>query len=150
MQTPQSRMGVSTQEFGGLCSWLINLVNIVTGNFDRRGGAMFATPAIDVGKLGARVGFAGSFASYRSRVRSLPEFGEELPAVTLAEEIETPGASQVRALITCAANPVLSIANGRRLDRALASLEFMVSIDFYLNETSRHASVILPPTAPLD
>ncbi len=144
------RMGVSTQEFGGLCSWLINLVNIVTGNFDRRGGAMFATPAIDIGKLGARVGFAGSFARWHSRVRGLPEFGEELPAVTLAEEIETPGASQVRALITCAGNPVLSLPNGRRLDRALASLDFMVSIDFYLNETTRHASVILPPTSPLE
>ncbi len=144
------RMGVSTQEFGGLSSWLINAINIVTGNFDRPGGAMFATPAVDVVGLANRVGYRGGFARWRSRVRGLPEFADELPAVTLAEEIESPGAGQIRALITCAGNPVLTLPNGPRLERALAGLDFMVSIDPYLNETTRHAQVILPPTGPLE
>jgi anaerobic selenocysteine-containing dehydrogenase len=144
------RMGVSTQQFGGLCSWLINILNLVTANFDEPGGAMFTTPAVDLPALAARAGLSGSFDRYQSRQESLPEFGGELPVSALASEIETPGSRQIRALIVSAGNPVLSTPNGARLDRALESLEFMVSIDFYLNETSRHATVILPPTSPLE
>ena len=144
------RVGVCTQEFGGLSSWLINAVNIVTGNIDRPGGAMFSRPPVDLAKLADRVGMRGSFGRFKSRVRGLPEFGGELPVSCLAEEIETPGAGQVRALITSAGNPVLSTPNGARLERALPGLEFMVSIDFYRNETTRHADVILPPTFALE
>lgn len=144
------RIGVSTQEFGGVCQWLINVLNIVTGNFDRPGGAMFTLPAFD--PITASESFAprGSYARWHSRVRKLPEFGGELPVVTLAEEILTEGPGQIKALVTSAGNPVLSTPNGRELDRALAGLEFMVSIDPYINETTRHAHIILPPSLTLE
>jgi anaerobic selenocysteine-containing dehydrogenase len=144
------RIGVSTQEFGGVCQWLINVLNIVTGNLDRPGGAMFTLPAFD--PITAPEGLAprGSFARWHSRVRNLPEFSGELPVAALAEEILTEGPGQVKAFVTSAGNPVLSTPNGRELDRALDSLEFMVSIDFYINETTRHAHIILPPTGPLE
>jgi anaerobic selenocysteine-containing dehydrogenase len=144
------RIGVSTQEFGGLSTWLINVLNIVTGNFDREGGVMFTRPAVDLVPLAVRAGLRGSFDRQRTRVRGLPEFGGEFPAATLAEEITEPGAGRIRALITSAGNPVLSTPNGARLDRALAGLDFMVSIDPYLNETTRHAHIILPPTSALE
>jgi anaerobic selenocysteine-containing dehydrogenase len=144
------RVGSCTQEFGGLTSWLINLANYATGNLDSPGGAMFPTPPIDLLTVAARLGHGGGFARFRSRVRGLPEFGGELPGAALAEEIETPGPGRIRALITSAGNPVLSIPNGGRLERALPELDFMVSIDFYINETTRHADVILPPTFALE
>lgn len=141
------RVGLSTQEFGGLAQWLLNVLNIVTGNLDRAGGAMFTRPAVDIiGKGASR----GHFGRRRSRVRQLPEFGGEFPVATLAEEILTPGPRRIAGLVTVAGNPVLSTPNGTQLDRALASLEFMVSVDFYLNETTRHAHLILPPTSPLE
>src|SRR6185503_2076684 len=144
------RIGVSTQEFGGVCQWLINVLNVVTGNLDRPGGAMFTLPAFD--PITAPEGLAprGSYARWRSRVRNLPEIGGELPVVTLAEEILTEGPGQIKALVTSAGNPVLSTPNGRELDRALAGLEFMVSIDPYINETTRHAHIILPPSSALE
>jgi len=144
------RIGVSTQEFGGVCQWLINVLNIVTGNLDRCGGAMFTLPAFDPISAPESLAPRGSFARWHSRVRKLPEFAGELPVVTLAEEILTGGAGQVRAFVSYAGNPVLSTPNGRELDRALASLEFMVAIDFYINETTRHAHLILPPTSSLE
>ena len=144
------RVGVSTQEFGGVCQWLINVLNTVTGNLDRPGGAMFTLPAFD--PLTAPEGLAprGSFARWHTRVRKLPEFAGELPVVTLAEEILTEGPGQIKALVTSAGNPVLSTPNGRELDRALAGLEFMASIDPYINETTRHAHIILPPSSSLE
>lgn len=144
------RMGVSTQEFGAVTQWLISVLNIVTGNLDRPGGAMFTRPAFDLVALSARLGESGHFDKGRSRVRKLPEYGGEYPVATLAEEILTPGPGQIRALVTHAGNPVLSTPNGAMLDQALASLEFMVSVDFYLNETTRHAHLILPPTFALE
>jgi anaerobic selenocysteine-containing dehydrogenase len=144
------RIGVSTQEFGGVCQWLINVLNIVTGNLDRQGGAMFTLPAFDPVTAPDSLAPRGSYGRWHSRVRQLPEFAGELPVAALAEEILTPGEGQVRALATLAGNPVLSTPNGRELDRALKSLEFMVSIDPYINETTRHAHVILPPTSPLE
>jgi anaerobic selenocysteine-containing dehydrogenase len=142
------RVGVSTQEFGTLTQWLIAVVNIVTGNFDRPGGAMFTRPAVDL--LGPGRVNPGTIGRWRSRVRQLPEFAGELPTAVLAEEILTPGKGQIRALLTIAGNPVLSSPNGRQLEQALAQLEFMASIDIYRNETTRHAQVILPPTAALE
>ena len=139
------RLGVSVQEHGGLCLWLVNAVNVVTGNLDRAGGAMFPRPAIDMLKLTGR----GHWGRWKSRVRGLPEFASELPSAALAEEIDTPGPGQIRALFTVAGNPVLSTPNGARLERALPGLELMVSIDPYLNETTRHAHFILPTTPPL-
>lgn len=144
------RVGICHGPFAGLAAWLAVTLAVLTGNLDRQGGLMFSTPAVDLPKLAELVGRRGSFASYRSRVRGLPEFGGELPAVTLAEEIETEGPGRVRALVTLAGNPVLSVPNGRRLDRALERLDFMVSIDPYRNETTRHADVILPPVSQLE
>jgi anaerobic selenocysteine-containing dehydrogenase len=144
------RIGVSTQEFGGACQWLINVLNIVTGNLDRAGGAMFTLPAFDPVSAPEALASRGSFARWHSRVRKLPEFAGELPVATLAEEILTEGPGQIKALVTSAGNPVLSTPNGRELDRALAGLEFMVSIDPYINETTRHAHIILPPSSPLE
>ncbi len=143
------RMGVSVQAYGSLCQWLIQLINLATGNLDREGGMLFTEPALDLIQ-GAAASKPGSFGKIRTRVRGLPEFGGELPVVALAEEIEMEGAGQVRALVTIAGNPVLSTPNGRKLDAALASLDFMVSVDIYLNETTRHAHVILPPTCALE
>ncbi|HLL53424.1 MAG TPA: molybdopterin-dependent oxidoreductase, partial [Myxococcaceae bacterium] len=145
------RVGLSTQPFGALCQWLINVLNAVTGNLDREGGALFTRPAFDIvgGPRGLGSG-PGSFGRWRSRVRGLPEFGGELPVAALAEEILTEGDGRIRALLTFAGNPVLSTPNGGQLDRALGSLDFMVSIDPYLNETTRHAHLILPPTTPLE
>src|SRR6185503_12328778 len=144
------RIGVSTQEFGGVCQWLINVLNIVTGNLDRPGGAMFTLPALDPITAPESLAARGSFARRHSRVRKLPEFAGEFPVAALAEEILTEGHEQIKALVTFAGNPVLSTPNGRELDRALASLDFMVSIDFYVNETTRHAHIILPPTSSLE
>ncbi|RMF19566.1 MAG: molybdopterin oxidoreductase family protein [Gammaproteobacteria bacterium] len=144
------RMGVSVQAFGGLCTWLIYVINILTGHFDRRGGMMFAEPAIDMVGFGALAGQTGHFDKYRSSVRGLPEFGGELPAATLAEEILEAGDDRIRALVTVAGNPVLSAPNGQKLDKALASLDFMVSVDPHITETSRHAHLILPVTSALE
>ncbi|MDG9666842.1 molybdopterin oxidoreductase family protein [Hahella sp. CR1] len=143
------RMGVSVQRYGGLCVWLIYCINILTGHLDRRGGLMFTQPAIDLPAIGAMSGHKGHFGRYRSSVRGLPEFGGELPAATLAEEILTEGPEQIKAMVVVAGNPVLSSPNGGRLDAAFESLEFMVSIDMYVTETSRHADIILPPAGPL-
>ncbi|ARU54181.1 dehydrogenase [Oleiphilus messinensis] len=145
-----SRMGTSTQEFGALSTWLVNVLNIITGHMDQRGGMMFTKPAVDLAEITALTGDKGHFDRYRSRVQKLPEFSDELPAATLAEEILTPGSGQMRALITFAGNPVLSSPNGKRLDKALSQLDYMISVDFYLNETSRHANLILPPVSPLE
>jgi anaerobic selenocysteine-containing dehydrogenase len=140
------RMGVSTQVFGTLCQWLVQLINLVSGNLDRAGGAVCPLPAVDV--VGATRG--ANFNRWQSRISGLPEYGGELPVAALAEEMLTPGEGQIRALITVAGNPVSSTPNGRQLDRALQGLEFMVSVDFYINETTRHADLILPSTAPLE
>ncbi len=144
------RIGVSTQEFGGVCQWLINVLNTVTGNLDRAGGAMFTLPAFDPVTVPESLAPRGSFGRWHSRVRKLPEFAGELPVAALAEEVLTEGEGQIKALVTHAGNPVLSTPNGRELDRALTGLDFMASIDFYINETTRHAHIILPPTAPLE
>jgi anaerobic selenocysteine-containing dehydrogenase len=144
------RIGVSIQEFGGVCQWLINVLNTVTGNLDSPGGAMFTSPAFDPITAPESMAPRGSFARWHSRVRKLPEFSGELPVVTLAEEILTEGPGQIKALVTFAGNPVLSTPNGRQLDQALAGLEFMTSIDPYINETTRHAHIILPPSSSLE
>jgi anaerobic selenocysteine-containing dehydrogenase len=140
------RMGVSVTRYGALNQWLIQLLNIATGNLDRVGGAMLTQPANDI------VAVAGKGGAHRwtSRVSQKPEVLGEFPVGVLAEEILTPGDGQVRALITIAGNPVLSNPNGTQLDRAFASLEIMVSLDTYVTETSRHADYILPPAGPLE
>ncbi len=146
------RIGTTTAEFGTLASWLVDVLNICTGNLDRPGGAMFTTPAVaGTNTSGApRVGRGMRPNHPRSRVRDLPGTFGELPAVCLAEEIETPGSGQIRALVCVAGNPVLSLPNGGRLDAALATLDLVVSVDIYRNETSRHADVILPVPSALE
>jgi anaerobic selenocysteine-containing dehydrogenase len=142
------RIGVSIQRFGALCQWAIQLLNIATGNLDRPGGALFTRPAVDL--IGGPNSKPGHYAVWKSRVSGQPEFGGELPVSTLAEEILTPGENRIRAMVTIAGNPVLSTPNGRRLDEAFAQLDFMVAFDMYINETTRHAHVILPPTSALE
>lgn len=143
------RVGLCTQQYGTLACWLLQALNLVTGHLDRVGGMMFTTPAVNVVGLLSALRLGGTFGRWRSSVRQLPEFGGDLPVAALAEEIETGSESRPRALVTMAGNPVLSTPNGRRLDAALTTLDYMVAIDPYLNETTRHAHVILPPAPPL-
>ncbi len=147
-----ARIGTCTQEYGTLASWLVDVLNVLTGHLDIPGGAMFAKPAAFGSNTMGRPGSGKGIATGRhhARVSGAPEVMGELPITCLAEEIETTGPGQVRALITIATNPVLSSPNGPRLARALASLDFMVSLDIYLNETTRHADVILPGPSPLE
>jgi anaerobic selenocysteine-containing dehydrogenase len=142
------RIGTSTVLFGTLTSWLVDVVNVLTGNLDRPGGAMFATSPIGAAPRPARPGRGFSVGRWHSRVSGRPEVVSEIPAALLPEEIETAGAGQIWALVTIAGNPVLSAPDGDRLSAALDRLDFMVSIDPYLNETTRHADVILPPPPP--
>jgi anaerobic selenocysteine-containing dehydrogenase len=140
------RVGANLQAFGTLNAWLIQLVNIVTGNLDREGGTLLTDPLVPM--TGPRTR-RGSYAQWRTRVRGLPEAAGEMPSATMAEEILTPGEGQLRGLITVAGNPVLSTPNGHKLDEALRSLDFMLSIDIYRNETTRRADLILPPSSSL-
>ncbi|MGK0365589.1 MAG: anaerobic selenocysteine-containing dehydrogenase [Saprospiraceae bacterium] len=140
------RMGLSVQEFGGLCIWLVNLVNILSNNFDKEGGAMFTSPAMDSVVERSK----GKIGRWKSRVSQRPERFGELPVSVMLEEIATEGPGQIKAMITAAGNPVLSTPNGASLEKALEGLEYMVSIDIYLNETTKHASIILPPTTGLE
>ncbi|MFI6684633.1 molybdopterin oxidoreductase family protein [Streptomyces sp. NPDC050485] len=142
------RIGSCTVEHGTLASWLVDVLNILTGNLDRPGGVLFPLSATDRAPRPAGPGKGFALGRWHSRVGGHPEAKSELPVAALAEEIETPGDGQIRAVIACAANPVLSAPDGDRLDRALAGLDFMVSIDPYLNETSLHADVVLPPPPP--
>jgi anaerobic selenocysteine-containing dehydrogenase len=145
------RIGTCTQEFGTLASWLVDVLNALTGNLDREGGALFTKAAAGsrtAGGPGGR-GRGVRFGRWKSRVRGLPEVYGELPVACLAEEIETPGEGQIRALVTIAGNPALSTPNAGRLQKSLARLEFMVSVDIYRNETTRHANVILPAPSSL-
>ncbi len=147
-----ARIGTCTQEFGTVASWLVDVLNVITGNLDRPGGAMFTRAAAGArntsGKRG--IGRGVRISRWQSRVRGLPETFGELPVACLAEEIETPGEGQVRALVTYAGNPARSTPNSGRLERAMDKLDFMVSVDIYLNETTRHADVILPGSSPLE
>jgi anaerobic selenocysteine-containing dehydrogenase len=139
-----SRVGVCNARYGTAASLATDLLNLAAGRLGAVGGAMFPTPAFDPTPIVKYTG-ADGHARWHSRVRSLPETFGDLPAATIAEEIETPGSGQVRAMVVFAGNPVLSVPNGRRLSAALEKLEFMVAIDLYVNETTRHADIILPP-----
>ena len=147
-----ARIGTCTQEFGTLASWLVDLLNVLTGNLDREGGAMFTLAAAGQRNSSGAPGSGRGvrFGRWASRVRGLPEVYGELPVACLAEEIDTPGDGQVRALITVAGNPLLSTPNAGRLERAVGTLDFMLAVDIYVNETTRHADVILPGPEPLE
>jgi anaerobic selenocysteine-containing dehydrogenase len=140
------RMGVSVQQAGTLCQYLIMLINILCKRLDNRGGLMFSKPAANLLPHSGR----GSIGKHHTRVRKLPGFSGELPVSALAEEILTEGPGQIKALISVAGNPVLSTPNGRQLEEALQSLQYMVAIDMYITETSKHANIILPPSSPLE
>lgn len=147
------RIGTCNQEFGSLASWLVDVVNILTGHFDVPGGAMFPTAAawsVTVQPIPGLEDGVADFGRYRTRVRGAKEVLGQVPVSCLAEEIATPGEGQIKALITVAGNPVLSTPAGHRLDEALDELEAMISIDLWLNETTRHADVILPGPSPLE
>lgn len=142
------RIGTSTVEFGTISSWLVDVINVLTGNLDRPGGAMFPLGAAAPAPRPPKPGRGFKTGRWTSRVSGYPEALSELPAAALAEEIDTAGVGQIKAMITIAGNPVLSAPDGDRLDKALDSVEFMLSVDPYLNETTRHADVILPPPPP--
>lgn len=147
------RIGLCNQEFGSLASWLVDVVNILTGHFDTPGGAMFPRPAVWTVTAQPQPGLEGGLAEFgrwHTRVRGAKEVLGQVPVSCLAEEIETPGEGQIRALITVAGNPVLSTPQGHRLDELLPSLDAMISVDLWLNETTRHADVILPGLSPLE
>jgi anaerobic selenocysteine-containing dehydrogenase len=146
--TAYSRVGVCNSVHSTLATYATDLLNIVSGRLGAEGGAVFPTPAFDVTPI-VRLTRADGHARFRTRVRNLPETLGDVPAATLAEEMETPGDGQIRAFLTFAGNPVLSTPNGRRLAAALERLDFMVSIDPYINETTRHAHIILPPASSL-
>ncbi|MFC4610705.1 molybdopterin oxidoreductase family protein [Streptomyces maoxianensis] len=142
------RVGSSTVEYGTLTNWLVDVLNVLTGNLDRPGGALFPLSATDRAPRPAAPGKGFALGRWASRVSGHPEAKGELPMAALAEEIDTPGDGRIRAVISLASNPVLSAPDGDRLDQALAGLDFMVSVDPYLNETSCHADVVLPPPPP--
>ncbi|WP_200962221.1 molybdopterin-dependent oxidoreductase [Mycobacterium sp. Root265] len=147
------RIGLCNQEFGSLASWLVDVVNILTGHFDTRGGLMFPQPtawSITTQPLPGLEDGMPEFGRFRTRVRGAKEVLGQVPVSCLAEEIATPGEGQIRALITVAGNPVLSTPGGHRLDAALPGLDAMISVDLWLNETTRHADVILPGLSPLE
>jgi anaerobic selenocysteine-containing dehydrogenase len=139
-----SRVGVCVGAYATVATFATDLLNIVTGRLGREGGPMFTTPAFDIGRV-ARMGGLDGAGRWKSRVRGLPETLGDLPTAVMADEIETPGQGQIRAMVTLAGNPVLSAPNGKRIAAAFEKLDFMVSIDIYINETTRHADVILPP-----
>lgn len=142
------RMGVSVQKYGALCQWAIQVINILIGATDHVGGALITSPAFGYIRKGSKG--AGHFNDFQSRVSGLPEFAGELPAVAMGEEMLTPGDGQIKAMITIAGNPIISSTNSSELDTAFAGLDFYVAFDFYINATTRHADVILPPTSPLE
>lgn len=147
------RIGLCNQEFGSLASWLVDVINILTGHFDTPGGAMFPTPAawsITTAPLPGLEDGAPEFGRWHTRVRGAKEVLGQAPVSCMAEEIATPGDGQLKALITVAGNPVLSTPAGDKLDEVLPMLEAMISVDLWLNETTRHADVILPGLSPLE
>ncbi|MEP5170490.1 MAG: molybdopterin-dependent oxidoreductase [Shimia thalassica] len=145
-----ARMGASTQSFGTLCQWANNALNIVTGNFDSEGGAMFTTPALDYVGMTSRRGQVRSYPEKRSRVSGQPLYNGEFPISVMAEEMETSGEGQIKAMVTVAGNPVLTAPNGRRIEEGLEKLDFMLSVDIHINDTTRHADLILPGTVALE
>ncbi len=147
-----ARIGTCTQEYGSLASWLVDVLNVLTGNMDAPGGVLFTKSAAFASNTAGKPGIGKGISTGRhhARVSGAPEVFGELPITCMAEEIETAGPGQIRALITVATNPVLSSPNGPRLSKALDTLDFMVSMDIYLNETTRHADVILPGVSPLE
>jgi anaerobic selenocysteine-containing dehydrogenase len=144
------RVGVCQKATGSVTHWLINALNIVTGNMDSAGGAMFPTSPVDVVRLLESVTGKSHWGRYRQRVSGLPEFADEVPVAGLADEILTPGEGQVRGMLVYAGNPVLSTPGGARLDEAMGQLEWCVAVDMYVTETTRHADVILPPVPHLE
>lgn len=147
------RIGLCNQEFGSLASWLVDVVNILIGHFDTPGGAMFPRPAawsITTQPLPGLEDGAPEFGRWQTRVRGAKEVLGQVPVSCMVEEIATPGEGQLKALITIAGNPVLSSPGGDKLDEALPMLEAMISVDNWLNETTRHADVILPGLSPLE
>ncbi len=144
------RVGTSQNPYGTLANWLVDVLNIVTGNLDREGGAMFPTPAVDLPALIRMRGGDGPAIGWRTRVRGAPAFNGEQPAACMSEEMLTPGRGQIRAMLTSNGNPVLSTPNGRKLEEGFDALEYCAAIDIYRNETTRHANVILPPTWSLE
>ena len=153
--TCYGRIGVSTHEYGTLTQWLIVVFNIVTGNLDFPGGTMFSNPAFDFlartsKKSASKKKKYKDFGSAFSRVRNLPNFNGEFPVATLAEEITTEGEGQIKAMVTNSGNPLLSTPNSNNIDKAFSQLDYMVSIDFFINETTRHANIILPPVSALE
>ena len=146
------RIGLCNQEFGTLASWMVDVINIIAGQFDKVGGMMFGKPAADplVWKMNTAMTGAPEFGKWRSRVRGAPEILGQVPASCLAEEIATPGPGQIKGFINIAANPTISVPDSQQLEDALPLLDCMIAIDCYMNETTRFAHVLLPGPSPLE
>lgn len=144
------RMGTCTQAFGSLTTWLIDVINIVTGRLDHPGGPMFTTPAVDLAGLAQLLREPGKRGRWSTRVQGLPEFNGESPVAALCDEIETPGRGQIRAMLVVAGNPAITNPESNRLVKGLAAIPFLACIDYYINETSRHADIIMPPATAFE
>jgi len=144
------RIGICTQKNGSLNAWLIYVLNIITGNLDQPGGLMFPTPAADLALLSAFINEDGRFNEFQSPIHQLPSFDSELPVIEMADRMLSDDANSIRALINIAGNPALSTPDGKKLSAALGQLDYMVAVDFYINDSNRHANIILPPTSPLE
>jgi len=140
------RMGASVQEFGTLATWLILVFNTVTGKMDQPGGMMFPSPVLDLAAMTALLNEKGSIGPKKTKVRGIPSFGGEFPSATMAEEMLAGGEGGIRSLVCLAGNPALSSPNSLMMEQALQQLDFMVAMDWYITETSRHADIILPPS----
>jgi anaerobic selenocysteine-containing dehydrogenase len=143
------RIGLCTQSYGTLASWLVDVINLLQGRLDEEGGAMFARPATGQNESRGQPEPL-QHGRWHSRARGFPEYMSMLPASCMGEEMECAGEDAVHALITVAGNPVLSVPNGKRIDAAMEGVDFKVALDIYINETTRHADYILPSTTQLE
>ncbi len=144
------RFGICTQKHGAINAWLLYVLNIITGNLDQEGGLMFPTPAVDLALLSAIINENGEFDAFQSQQRQLPSFDAEIPVVEMADAMLSNQPDAIKAFINVSGNPVLSTPDGKKLEAALGQLDFMVAVDSFINETSRFANIVLPPTSALE
>lgn len=134
--------GVNQAQHSTLAYWILNVINCVSGNLDRRGGMLVSRGLVDLPKIAKKFGYGDR--TDRSRIGNFASVLDSFPAGILPDEIFTPGRGQVKALFVSAGNPVLSCANGTRMEKAIKQLELVVCIDLFRNETGNLADYVLP------
>jgi len=140
--------GVNQGRHGTLCSWLLECINAVSGNLDRRGGSLMGQGIFDWPAEGKRTGQSMRTVDRRD---GMPTIVGSYPTSLLADDILRPEADRVRALIVEAGNPLLVAPNPRdHLTDAVRQLDLVVSIDLFRNETGNLAHYILPATTFLE